>query len=126
MSYDPAGDLKVARELKAFVDQEALPGTGLDGSGFWESLSAIVAAFAPRDAALLAKRDAIQGRLDEWHVAHRGQDDRSRRIPHVPEGDRLPAPAPAAFSVDTRTSTPRSPASPGRSSSCRSTTPATR
>ena len=56
-----AAGLQVAPELKAFVADEALPGTGIDGHDFWAGLSNIVHDLAPKNRALLDKRDAYAG-----------------------------------------------------------------
>ena len=73
MNYQAAGDLQIAPVLKDFVDNEALPGTGLESSAFWSGLSRIVAEFAPRNAALLARRDELQAQIDGWHKQNRGK-----------------------------------------------------
>jgi malate synthase len=71
---DPAdGNIQPAQILKDFVDHEALPGTGIAPAAFWAGLARIVADFAPRNAALLARRDALQAEIDAWHAAHRGR-----------------------------------------------------
>ncbi len=70
MAYEDRAGLKVAAELCRFVEQEALPGTGLDAAGFWASLARVIATFAPRNAALLARRDELQAKIDAWHRAH--------------------------------------------------------
>jgi malate synthase len=70
MPHEDRAGLKVAAELCRFVEQEALPGTGLDAAGFWESFARIVAIFAPRNAALLARRDELQAQVDAWHRTH--------------------------------------------------------
>ncbi|MDE2333390.1 MAG: malate synthase G [Rhodospirillales bacterium] len=70
MAYQDRAGLQVAAEICHFVEQEALPGSGLDAGEFWKSLARIVAAFAPRNAALLARRDALQQQIDAWHRAH--------------------------------------------------------
>jgi malate synthase len=64
--------LQVATVLQQFIDQEVLPGTGLDSSAFWKGFDAIVHDLAPKNAALLAERDRLQLELDKWHSAHPG------------------------------------------------------
>lgn len=59
--------------LKHFIDTEALPGTGLQADSFWEGFEALVAAFAPRNAALLARRDSLQAEIDAWHREMKGK-----------------------------------------------------
>ncbi|MFK0691253.1 malate synthase G [Mesorhizobium sp. IMUNJ 23033] len=58
--------LRIARELHDFVVDEALPGTGVAADAFWNGFSAIVHDLAPKNRALLAKRDAMQEQLDGW------------------------------------------------------------
>jgi len=65
--------LSIATVLYDFVVSEALPGTGLDPAAFWSGFASLLAEFSPRNAGLLAKRDAIQAQLDSWHTAHKGQ-----------------------------------------------------
>jgi malate synthase len=62
--------LNVAEPLKSFIEAEALPGTGVDAAAFWAGFEAILRDMAPRNAALLAKRDELQARIDAWHRAH--------------------------------------------------------
>ena len=66
------GGLQVAKELYDFAVNEALPGTGVEATAFWDGLGAIVHDLAPRNAALLAKREKIQEEIDAWHKAHPG------------------------------------------------------
>ncbi|MDF1791393.1 MAG: malate synthase G [Thalassobaculaceae bacterium] len=66
------GGLQVAKELYDFANNEALPGTGVDAAAFWDGLGAIVHDLAPRNAALLAKRETIQAEIDAWHKANPG------------------------------------------------------
>jgi malate synthase len=66
-------DLRVAPELAAFLEQEALPGTGIDTDAFWTGLSALVHEFGPRNRALLARRDELQAKIDVWHRARVNQ-----------------------------------------------------
>jgi malate synthase len=64
------GGLGVAAVLRDFIDNEALPGTGVEPARFWSGLEAILRDWAPRNAALLAKRDELQAKLDAWHRAN--------------------------------------------------------
>lgn len=59
--------LRIARELHDFVVNEALPGTGVEAEAFWNGFSAIVHDLSPKNRALLAKRDAMQDKLDRWY-----------------------------------------------------------
>jgi len=93
--------LNVAPELATFVEDAALPGTGVSADAFWTGFSGIVHELGPKNRALLAKRSDIKAQVDEWHVARRGQDhdavaytDFLKEIGYlVPEG--------APFSIDT-------------------------
>ncbi len=64
--------LQVDSRLADFIDQEVLPGTGVDRAAFWAGFDALVHELAPKNAALLAERDRIQAAMDEWHRAHPG------------------------------------------------------
>jgi malate synthase len=64
--------LQVDAALKRFVDDEVLPGTGVDAAAFWKGFDAIVRELAPRNAALLAERDRLQSEIDGWHRANPG------------------------------------------------------
>jgi malate synthase len=67
--------LKVAAELAAFVEAEALPGSGVAPGAFWAGLSALVRDLSPRTADLLATRARMQAQIDAWHRAHPGRPD---------------------------------------------------
>ncbi|WP_048438370.1 malate synthase G [Caenimonas sp. SL110] len=64
--------LQVATELYRFIEDKALPGTGVDSATFWKGFDAIVADLAPKNVALLAERDRLQTELDTWHQANPG------------------------------------------------------
>ncbi|MDP5334405.1 MAG: malate synthase G [Paracoccaceae bacterium] len=65
--------LQVDRLLFDFIEQRALPGTGVDSDRFWQGFAAMVQDLTPKNRALLAKREDLQGQIDAWHVARRGQ-----------------------------------------------------
>ncbi len=64
--------LKVAVNLQRFVEEEVLPGTGLDPEAFWEGFDALAHELAPRNRELLAERERLQAELDAWHKKHPG------------------------------------------------------
>jgi malate synthase len=64
--------LQVATPLYQFIDQQVLPGTGVSSVTFWRGFDALVSELAPQNLALLAERDRLQTKLDEWHSAHPG------------------------------------------------------
>ena len=68
-----AGGLQVAKVLYDFVNNEALPGTGLQADEFWAGFDRIVHDLAPRNRALLEKRDELQAKLDAWYRERKGQ-----------------------------------------------------
>ena len=51
--------LRVAPELAAFIDERALPGTGLESDRFWKGVAEVFARFAPRNAALLDRKSVV-------------------------------------------------------------------
>ena len=65
--------LSVDSRLIDFVEQRALPGTGLDADSFWGDFAALLGKFAPENAALLQKREDLQAEIDAWHQAREGQ-----------------------------------------------------
>ncbi len=63
--------LQVDPQLVAFIEESALPGTGVSAADFWTGFSALVHDLGPRNRELLAKREDLQTQIDEWHRAHR-------------------------------------------------------
>lgn len=67
------GGLQVAKVLFDFVNNEAIPGTGINAEQFWVGAEKIINDLAPKNKALLAKRDDLQAKIDAWHQARKGQ-----------------------------------------------------
>ncbi|WP_404361946.1 malate synthase G [Marinobacter sp.] len=67
------GGLKVAKVLYDFINNEAIPGTGLDADKVWSGFGDIVREFAPRNRSLLEKRDDIQEKMDTWNRDHKSK-----------------------------------------------------
>jgi malate synthase len=67
-----AGDIEIDFRLHDFVEREAVPSTGVDPAAFWRGFAALVRRLAPRNAALLARRDTLQAQIDDWHRRYPG------------------------------------------------------
>lgn len=59
--------LKVASCLHRFIEQSALPGTGVSSEQFWSGFAQMITDLAPVNAKLLAKRTDLQAQLDAWY-----------------------------------------------------------
>ena len=93
--------LRVAEPLARFIEDRALPGTGIPADMFWDGAAAIFAQFAPENAALLRTRDRLQGEMDDWHRAHadRPIDQRDYQAFLRDIGYLVPEPAPFAITT---------------------------
>ena len=65
--------LQVAKVLARFIEEEALPGSGIAAAAFWQGFAGLLQEFAPQNRKLLAKREDLQAQIDAWHIARRGQ-----------------------------------------------------
>ena len=71
--YVSQNGIQIAQQLFDFVNERALPRTGVDGAKFWAGFADLLGTFSPRNAELLAKREKLQTQIDAWHVDHKGQ-----------------------------------------------------
>ncbi|MGO9510589.1 MAG: malate synthase G [Mycobacterium sp.] len=62
-----ASNLRVARVLYDFVNNEALPGTDIDPDSFWAGVDKVVTDLTPKNQDLLRRRDELQAQIDKWH-----------------------------------------------------------
>lgn len=69
------GGLQVAKTLYNFINEQAIPGSGITSDAFWAGLDTLVHDLAPKNKALLQKRDALQAKIDAWHQANKGTFD---------------------------------------------------
>ncbi|CAF0748021.1 unnamed protein product [Adineta ricciae] len=67
------GNIKIARSLFKFVDEEVLPGTNIDPDAFWKGAESIITDLSPENQKLLQTRDSLQVQIDQWHRTHPGQ-----------------------------------------------------
>jgi malate synthase len=98
VNIDP---LAIDNALYDFVNREALPGTGLTEEPFWSGFARLVQDLAPRNAALLRRRDELQSKIDSWHTQYPGASfDHARYKAYLLEiGYLMPEGAP--FAIDT-------------------------
>jgi malate synthase len=98
--YVERSGLQVAAVLAEFVETRALPGTGLAADAFWAGAADIFVRFAPRNAALLDKREDLQAQIDAWHKGRAGQpQDMEAYTAFLTEiGYLVPEPAPFTVS----------------------------
>ena len=68
----PNHQLQIAPILQRFIEDEVLPGTGIEAAPFWQGFSTLVHDLAPQNRALLAERERLQAELDSWHRQHPG------------------------------------------------------
>nr|WP_306265326.1 malate synthase G [Pararhizobium sp. IMCC3301] len=66
-------DLQIDERLHQFIEDQALPGTGVDSATFWAGLSRLVHEFGPKNKQLLSRRDELQTEIDTWHLARKGE-----------------------------------------------------
>ncbi len=65
--------LQIAWELADFIENRALPGTGVSSESFWAGMARLVDELGEKNRELLAQRARIQGRIDGWHIANVGK-----------------------------------------------------
>ncbi len=65
--YMNVGNFQVAKELYAFINEEVIPGTGIESGKFWSDLEELISELAPENKALLAHRDELQNKIDTWY-----------------------------------------------------------
>jgi len=100
-NYVDRSGLEVAAVLAAFVEDEALPGTGVSAAQFWSGLAGMARELMPKNRQLLATRERLQRQIDDWHRQHgpvaadpAGYESFLRRIGYVVD-------EPADFTVET-------------------------
>ena len=67
------GGLRIDETLYHLVRDEIAPRTGVDADAFWTSLGEIVKDLAPKNRELLERRNALQKKIDAWHLARKGK-----------------------------------------------------
>ena len=66
--------LSVAKELFNFIETQVLPGLRVTPDHFWTGLSKITHELGPKNRTLLAEREVMQAKIDQWHIDNRGRE----------------------------------------------------
>ena len=74
MSLIDKNGLKINSVLVDFINNEAIPGTGIKPDVFWHRFESIVHELTPINKALIKKRETIQKKIDGWHKNNAGKD----------------------------------------------------
>ena len=75
--YINHGSLKVSKELDDLINKKVCAGIDVEPENFWKSLEKIIEEFTPRNKALLEKREDLQKKIDEWHLANKKEIDKT-------------------------------------------------
>ena len=75
--YINHGSLKVSKELDDLINKKVCAGIDVNPDSFWDSLEKIIEEFTPRNKALLEKREDLQKKIDEWHLANNKPIDKA-------------------------------------------------
>ena len=67
-------NLVISSVLLDFVNNEAIPGTGINSDNFWLQFDKAVHELSPINKSLLNKREQIQKKIDDWHKANLNKD----------------------------------------------------
>ena len=71
--YVTRAGIEADPKLADFIETEVLGPLSRDVDGFWRGFAALLEEFAPRNAALLAKREDLQAKIDAWHGEQAGR-----------------------------------------------------
>lgn len=74
-NYLDVKGLKVAPILHEFIEEEALPGTGVDSDDFWSGFSRMIEDLVPWNRELLQRRESLQKKINQWHLENKGSID---------------------------------------------------
>ena len=100
-NFETRAGLQIDGALASFVDREVLAPLGHEPAAFWQGFADILDGFAPRNRALLAKRDELQAAIDAWHIERRGQPHNAEEYRAFLREIGYLVPAPADFTIGT-------------------------
>lgn len=94
--------LSIDSRLATLLEAEVLAPLGRDVEAFWQGFAALLADFAPRNRALLAKRDVLQAQIDAWHSERAGKPHDPAAYKAFLEQIGYLVPEPGDFQIGTR------------------------
>lgn len=97
---DKAG-LRVDAKLAEFLEREVLKPLGRDVDAFWQGFADLLGTFAPRNKALLQKREDLQAKIDAWHSERKGQHNDGAAYRSFLEEIGYLVPEPGEFQIGT-------------------------
>jgi len=74
MSITEKNGLKISTGLFDFINNEVIPGTGINSDKFWNSFGEAVHELAQINKNLIQKREDIQKKINEWHKKNKGKE----------------------------------------------------
>ena len=74
MSLIDKNGLKISSKLFDFINNEAIPGTGIKIEEFWNNFEKTVHELAPINKNLIEKRENIQNKINDWHKQNAGKE----------------------------------------------------
>ncbi|MDA7733504.1 malate synthase G [Candidatus Pelagibacter sp.] len=72
--YTKIHNLSVSYKLLNFINEELLKDTNISSEKFWEGFDKVVHELAPKNKELLKIREDLQKKIDNWHIANKGNE----------------------------------------------------
>ena len=105
--------LSVDQELFDFIENNALSGLNVTSDQFWSGLAEMAHELGPKNRALLAHRENIQEKIDNWHITFRGQDHDAQAYQEFLTEIGYLVPEPSEFIITTQNVDPEIASIPG-------------
>ncbi|TWJ06936.1 malate synthase G [Altererythrobacter ishigakiensis] len=93
--------VSIDAKLATFLESEVLTPLGRDVDAFWQGFATLLEIFAPRNEALLLKREDLQATIDSWHKEHAGQPHNPAEYKAFLERIGYLVPEPGDFTIGT-------------------------
>ena len=93
--------LNISSNLKQFLENEVLPGLGINADSYWQAFEQIIDEFSPRNKKLLNIREEIQEKIDNWHLERKGSEHNHEEYKKFLEEIGYIVPRSSKFSITT-------------------------